>query len=284
MGNIRFGTLTHMQTIPAPESGMGFDLNRDTETTELVSGGRSIYRAPSGYKSYSMSWKGGTEGLQGLMDMHAGEYGRGPFYMYDPRYENDNLLPAKWANSYQLAYTVNGWGRPTVSIGYEPSQSGMAVYFSRQVNDPTYLSTYSQASTIVPVEQYKALYLQAHGTVLSGVAGIDWVGIDSSGQASEPTLLTPDATGNPTQILTADHSYVAIGLSLHLEAGSNLALWHMDLSHNICGSAQRSGKGVGPVHFDGTMKGTLVGTKVGRIGLAIDLIEVQKQLIPWTVV
>ena len=56
MSCFRFGPQGHMVEIPAPLSGMGFDLERDVTTSELVSGERSVYRTPLGFKSFSMDW------------------------------------------------------------------------------------------------------------------------------------------------------------------------------------------------------------------------------------
>src|SRR6266566_4949741 len=94
-----FGTLGHMLPIPYPQSGMGWDHAHDGEETSLVSGGRHVYRAPTPYRKYKLSYSGGTAGLQNLVDIHSGVYGPGPFYMLDINYSGGNLLPTRWASA-----------------------------------------------------------------------------------------------------------------------------------------------------------------------------------------
>lgn len=112
---IYFGLPGNVQVIPYPESGMGFDNTVDAEVTNLLSGGRSVFRPPTAFKAFNMSWKSNTAGLAPLLDMYNGEYGQGPFFMNDPTASQNNCLPARWANSWQLAHLSNGWCRPVVN-------------------------------------------------------------------------------------------------------------------------------------------------------------------------
>lgn len=110
-----FGIPGNIQTIPYPESGMGFDNAVDAEVTNLVSGGRSVFRTPTAFKTLKLSWKGGTAGLASVIDMYNGQFGQGPFFMNDFTATQNNVLPSRWANSWQLAHQCNGWCKPVVN-------------------------------------------------------------------------------------------------------------------------------------------------------------------------
>ena len=71
-----FGPIGRQVEVPWPLSGMGSDVNLYTETTELLSGEVSVYRAPVTYKTYNMSWKTSSQKLQPMIDVYSGVYGR----------------------------------------------------------------------------------------------------------------------------------------------------------------------------------------------------------------
>lgn len=112
---IYFGVPGNIQIIPYPESGMGYDNAVDAEVTALVSGGRSVYRPSTAFKTLKLNWKGSTAGLANVIDMYNGQFGQGPFYLNDPTMTQNNILPSRWANSWQLAYQCNGWCKPVVT-------------------------------------------------------------------------------------------------------------------------------------------------------------------------
>lgn len=266
---------------------MDFGLSRDTEVTSLISGGRTVYRAPTGYKSYGMSWGGKTMGLQSIVDMYEGAYGEGPFYMFDPRYENDNLLPARWATPSQLAHTLGGWRRPQVLSSGDPTTGdGRQLYLSSLASEQVTPSTSRFATTTVLLKQYQSVYLSAHGysspPKVPGVldSGIEWRGIRKDGTVGEKIIFTPNGSGNQKQILTPDHDYIAIRISLLVPRGGYLSLTHMDVSHSPMTDGLRSGKGVGPVQFSDDMQGTLIGAKVDRIGLSVGIVEIETDMTP----
>jgi hypothetical protein len=113
-----FGAPGNIQEIPYPKTGMGFGSNVDAEVTALVSGGRSVYRAPTAYKTLDMSWRTNSTALQHVIDMYNGQFGPGPFYITDPTANQLYVLPARWANSWQLAHVSNGWGRPFIDSSF----------------------------------------------------------------------------------------------------------------------------------------------------------------------
>ena len=273
---MRFGPLNNVKEVPAPLSGMSFGLNRDTEITELVSGGRSIYRAPTSYKSFDMSWKGGTEGLQQLVNMYTGVFGDGPFYMADPRYETDNLLPQRWASTYQLATTLNGWGSPTVTTGVTAAYSGKALKITRAASAlPTY-NEVPQATQVVLVKQGESVFVNVSASKWGGTAWLRWRGIKADGTYSAPT----DIWGG-IEVLPVGHEYIAVAISLYLAPGASMLVNWISVAQGVPISGERAGRGVGAVQFTGNIQGNLVGNKVDRIGLTVGVTEVEQAPIPW---
>lgn len=111
---VYFGVPGAVREIPAPETGLGFSSNAEAEVTQLISGGQSVWRPATAYRSFDMSWRGSSKSLRTLVDMFNGQYGPGPFYLTDPSANQLNVLPPRWANSWQLAHQANGWCRPVV--------------------------------------------------------------------------------------------------------------------------------------------------------------------------
>lgn len=269
---IQFGPLHALQNIPAPQSGMGADTKRDGETVELLTGGRVIYRKPTSHKAFKMDWKGGIAGLQPLMDVFEGAYGSGPFYMRDPRYKDDNLLPARWAASYQLAHVANGWANSAEVA--DTSAATRAAKFTVLATDTTTASTHKITTTRVLVEPGRPLYLGAWGSATGG-AMVKWAGILADGSPTVSGSVVPDDYGNTTMLVSGDHTLLAVELSLYVPQGSVLTLNHLDLSHDKCVSQTRSGKGVGAVNFSSDITGDFIGGVTGRIGMSVELTEVE---------
>lgn len=139
-----FGVPGNIQEIPLPKTGMGIDLETDTEVTQLVSGGRSVYRAPTGFKSFNMTWATTASRLRHLTDMYGGQFGPGPFYMTDPSVDQENVLPASWSNGWQLAHQGNGWCRPRVLSTPMPTTPSQLLYRTNRA------AVFTQATTGTP--------------------------------------------------------------------------------------------------------------------------------------
>lgn len=266
-----FGPLGHMVEIPAPKSGMGFDLNRDVTTSELVSGGRTVYRAPTGYKSFDMSWAGGTTGLGEFMDMYEGAYGNGPFYMLDPRSENQNLLPARWASCWQLGHIAGGWGRPLVGDqqGGVLTPEGKEVKFTGIADSSNLNYVNSPFRLVVPVEAGKSYNARCWG---AATGGAQLLAAPMYGEAEGTPTVVPLTGANSSVFENA----TAVRFRIYLPAGSTLTLRHMEFGVPFTdGKMFHMGRGVGAVQFSGPMQGSLTGTKVDRIGLSVALTEVE---------
>jgi hypothetical protein len=266
-----FGPLGRMVAIPYPESGMAFDSTLDLSEDKLLSGGLSVYRPSTTYKRFSMTWQGGASGLQPLIDMHAGAYGNGPFYLTDPMAAKSNLLPTRWASSWQLATVANGWGAPVVS-NQTNTPEGQQVTFS-----PDNGKAPNIAFPLIPGQP---IYLKAWGS-RTGTGAISVYGLRKSDltwvQLADcvPTLTNEAAT----QFMADDSVYSAIKLTLYCPSSSTLVLQHIDLystPYSFPTTGFRMGRGVGALQFTGNMAGKLTGLLVDRIGLTVDLKEVQR--------
>lgn len=273
---MRFGTLANLKDFPAPKSGMGFGLNHDVTTSELVTGGRAAYRSPVGYKTFNMSWAGGTENLGDFMDIFEGAYGNGPYYMLDPRSKGQNILPARWASPWMLGHVANGWGKPFVS------QNGTTAYpeshdvtFTHGVGVPA-TKFNSPFSTTVLLEDGVNYNFRVWG-VATGGAQLRATAY-SQGVAETPISLPLSSSGATSADFTTYKG--GVKLSLYLPAGSTLKLQHIELMAQVDGLYPEDkpfhlGRGVGAVQFTGNIQGNLVSNKVDRIGLSVEVTEVE---------
>jgi hypothetical protein len=281
-----FGVPGAIKEVRPPESGMTFVSDVDYEETSLVSGGRSIWRAPTAFKSFNMSWKTGSAGLRHLINIYNGQFGPGPFYMTDPSIGQENVLPARWSNCWQLAHQTNGWGKPVVTP-WPVSQFPTATQYetSRRV-------TFKQApvGSQVPVEGVlrtrlirvpgKAYRLAAVGTATGG-AGIRVRGYNASTDAW--TLITTHVMFNGVGvevIAAANTTYSLIELDIYLPLGSTLMLYGMtlgtvDYQTLTPNEFMPPGQGIGPVQFSSNADGNLVSAVIDRVGLSLDFTEVQ---------
>jgi len=265
---------------------MSFVSTVDNEVTELVSGGRSVYRAPTAFKTFNMSWKSGSAGLAFLIDVYNGQFGTGPFYLTDPSAGQSNVLPARWSNCWQLAYQTNGWCKPVVTPW--PASQVPSPYQYRSNRRVTFRQ--APVGSQVPVEGVlktrhirvpgKAYRLAACGTATGG-AGIRVRGYNAS--TDSWTLLTTFVTftGVSSEIISAANTtYSMIELDLYMPLGSTLMLYGMtlgsvDYQTLYPGDWMPVGQGVGAVQFTSTSDGNLVSSVIDRIGLSLDFTEVQ---------
>lgn len=257
------GTMEHMLPVPYPESGMDWNIEGTFEKTDLLSGGQHIYTSPTTYRTYSLSWKGKTPGLQNLIDLYTGLYGKGPFYLQDFNYAGGNILPARWASTYQLRF-VTDWCTPrntpsTVAL------SGQAATFTNRGAYPVLGELLE-----LPAVPGRDLYFKAWG---SGTGGIRISKKDSTtGAWGNIVDYSPSAT--PTELPIAMTGYSAIRLELMCSSGENLTLDHINLSTDV-GADMQPGLGVGKVMFSNTLGGNITSTVIDRIGLAFDLVEIE---------
>jgi hypothetical protein len=290
---------------------MGSDVNLVTETTTLLSGEQAVYRAPVTYKTYNMSWRGGAMKLQPLVDVYAGIYGSGPYYITDSLagVQGYNLLPAKWAASHLLAHVCNGWGDPVVST-QTLTPEGRQVTFTGNADDPDEFPT----PIVVPVIPGQPLYTSTWGS-RTGTAAVRVYRYKRSTRAwTRDFTLVPTVTNDvPTLLVTQAEAnandVAAVKLVPYNPTGSVLTLAHIDLAINdyrtytpyIYGldpalypsltlypgmllfpagpntnTMFRAGMGTGPVQFTGVLGGKLDSAVIDRIGFSVDICEVSR--------
>ena len=281
-----FGIPGNIQEIPYPVSGMGFDSNVDTEVTELVSGGRSVYRAPTAFKTLSPNWRSNSTNLAHLIDMYNGLWGPGPFYITDPTASQLNVLPSRWANSWQLAHQANGWCRPVIQTGWYPP---VTPDFKEPLSDRRVKFTQAASGSTVKLEGVvrnriirvpgKGYWLAAHGTATGG-AGIKVRGFNQSTKAWVALTTFTTFTGAVTSILSSgDTTYTMLELDVYMPLGSTLILKGLALSTLAYTGTESPymprGTGIGAVQFDNVAGGELVSSVIDRIGLSLSFTEVQ---------
>jgi hypothetical protein len=283
-----FGVLENIQEIPAPKSGMGFASETDTEVTELVSGGRSVYRAPTAFKSFNMTWGSNSAKLRHLIDLYNGQFGPGPFYLTDPTASLLNVLPPRWSNGWQLAHQSGGWCRPTVNSASVqlPSDAFPSQAFTNRYAEFTQVA----AGSSVPLEGVlktrviripgKAYHFIVDGSATGG-AGIKVRGYNGT-TGVWTTLQTVGAGSfNISHVMVADTNTTTtmIELDVYMPLGSTLQVFGMCLGTTPVyesGSAWMPvGTGIGAVQFASSAGGELVSSTIDRIGLSLDFIEVE---------
>lgn len=268
-----FGTLDHMQPIPYPESGMGWDFARDTEETALLSGGRHVYEAPTPYKKFSLTYKGGTAGLQHIIDTYTGVYGRGPYYALDFNYAGGNQLPTRWASAYMLKEIAGGWCAPLVAPAPN-ALAGEAVTF-------TNLGLFPELgeSLILPCVPESPTYLRIWGSRTGTAAVQVSLRNASTGEWGSSTEYVPTSSATEAVIISPEDgiagTYNAIKLRLRVPAGGTLTLDHFNLMDTPGVIPQKPGLGVGGMKFTTALSGNIQTKAFDRIGLALDLVEVE---------
>lgn len=273
MKTMLFGPLGRMLPIPYPESGMGWDHNRDTEVTTLVSGGRHVYEAPTPFKSFKLEYKAGTADLQNLVDIFTGAYGTGPYYLVDFNYSAGNILPTRWASAGMLRHVAGSWGAP-VGVPSSVALTGEASVFSNLGQFPD-----TGISQIVATVPGAPAYLRLWGT-RTGSASVRTSVLDAVTNVwSSPVNHVPSASpGSVAVISAADgeaNTYSAIKLELYVPSGSTLTLDHINLTGSTGDSSRQPGRGVGAVSFTENLSGNIQTKRFDRIGLSLDLVEVE---------
>lgn len=268
-----FGPIGKMLPIPYPEADMGWDFKRDTEETTLLSGGRHVYTAPTPFKAYKLAYKGGTADLQNLVDIYNGVYGKGPYYLLDFNYTAGNLLPTRWASAYMLAYVAGSWCVPVVSAS-ATALAGEAVTFTNLGLFPAL-----GVSQIVATVPGQPAYLHLWGT-RTGTASVQTSVLNAStGVWSTPVVRVPSATPSQVEIISAAegiaNTYSAIKFQLNCPSDSTLTLDHINLSTVTGENTRKPGLGVGAVSFTSYLSGNIVTKRFDRIGLSLDIVEVE---------
>lgn len=269
---IRIGYPGNTFEIPAPSTGMNFASNSDTEVTELDSGGRFVYRKPTTFKSFNMSWRSVTPMMQPLIDMYNRRYGDQPFYLQDMRGGQGNILPARWAYCYQLASLFGAVGRAeTLNFG-NPYVRFTGNRYYRESGAPT---------TMHMLLEGHNHYLAAFGTATAGAGVIYRLHNKTTGVWGSWTLRAPQVVGTaPLNVCTAVQSqtYDFIEIGLRLTPTGVLTLTNMDFSTTDYRSSEeplRHSEGVGALEFTNTLDGELVMLRAQKIGLSVDMTEVE---------
>lgn len=273
MKTMLFGPLGRMLPVPYPESGMGWDHNRDTEETTLVSGGRHVYEAPTTHRRYKLDYKAGTADLQNLVDIYTGVYGKGPYYLVDFNFSAGNTLPTRWASAHMLRHIVNDWADP-VGVPSTASLAGEAVTFTNLGQFPDV-----GISEIIPTVPGAPAYLHLWGT-RTGTASLRTSVLNAAtGVWSTPINHVPSASPAQSVVISAAdgtaNTFSAIKLELYVPAGSSLTLAHINLTGTSGNSTPLPGRGVGAVSFGTNLSGNIVTKRFDRIGLSLDLVEVE---------
>jgi hypothetical protein len=262
---MKLGPLGNFLDVPWPESGMNWNMERTAEVTNLISGGRSVYLSPTPYRSYKMSWKGGTPGLSNLVDLYNGVYGTGPFYVLDPNYrDTDNLLPTRWATSSMLHAVAGSWCQPLVVSG--AGLDGLAANFANPGTFPELGVKQTVAlSPGVPVS------VMVWGSA-SGGAGITLERLTDAGVWESLPDYVP--TSSPAGVaLAPDTGYQAVRLGLRVPSGGSLTVAHASVAQ---APSKTPGRGVGAVLWSGALSGNIVTRTFDRIGLALDMVEIEQ--------
>lgn len=256
--------------VPYPESGMGFNTEGNSEVTDLFSGGRHVRLAATTYKTFNMSWSAWSDDMQGLVDLYNKRYGNRAFYLTDPQ-ATGNLLPARWAYSYQLAHVARGQGTPTIDTS--------ALVPKSVFTDKFWSSEY--LTTRVLVQTGQDHYLKVWGT-RTGSAGIRY---RLHGASAAPgtwgswNTLVPDMVDATaaTLVCSAATSETTdfIELQVYVPSGGTLSLSHMDLGNTAGVTTQRPAEGVGALRFTNTLQGELVSSRIKRIGMSVDVTEIE---------
>ena len=265
MSAMKLGPLGNFLDVPWPESGMNWNMARASEVTDLVSGGKHVYTAPTPYRTYKMSWKGGTSGLSDLVDVVTGVYGRGPFYLLDPNYrDTDNLLPTRWATSSMLHAVAGSWCQPLEVDG--DGLDGLAASFA---NAGVFPDLGVKQTLAVPAGV--PLSVSVWGSA-SGGAGVTLERLNTAGTWEALPDYTPSSIPAAVALVPAT-GYQAVRLGLRVPAGGALTVAHASVAQT---PTKTPGRGVGAVCFTSDLSGNILSRTFDRIGLALDMTEIEQ--------
>ena len=264
---MKIGYPGRMFEIPYPSSGMGFSNNSDAETLELDSGGRFVADKATTFKTFNMSWRSTTPKLQPLIDIYNKRYGSAPFYIQDMNGGEGNILPARWAYPEQLVAIHGACGDAVYTGG------GFASF-------RTSLYAGQAPSIKVPVLMGKPLYLAVFNNSTRGDMPIRYRLWDEYGRADDWKLCRYTKVGEaPVTVVDRTLSQLVefIEIQVNLD-GNGHQIYFMDLSTSDYRSFDypyRSAEGVGGLRFTNVLDGELTMLKAQRVGLSVDLMEVQ---------
>jgi len=263
---MKIGYPGKMFEIPYPSSGMGFSNNSDAETLELDSGGRFVADKATTFKTFNMSWRSTTPKLQPLIDIYNKRYGSAPFYIQDMNGGEGNILPARWAYPEQLV-AIHG-------------ASGDAVYSGDHARFYGTRFSAQAPSVKIPVLMGKPFYLAVFNNTTRGDMPIQYRLWDEYGRADDWKPCRYTKVGEAPAVVvdrTLSQLVEFIEIRVNLD-GNNHSIYHMDLSTSDYRSFDypyRSAEGVGGLKFTNVLDGELTMLKAQRIGLSVDLMEVQ---------
>jgi len=268
-----FGPIGRMLPIPYPEADMGWDTNRDVEETALLDGGRHVYEAPVPYRRYKLQYKGGTADLQNLIDIYNGVYGKGPYHLLDFNFSAGNILPTRWASAYMLKHIVGAWCAPVLSAS-TTALAGQQVTFTNNGQ----FSDAGEDLTVACVPG-QPIYLHLWGSATgSGAVTVSLLNA-STGTWTSPVSYVPGSSPSEVEVIStaegAANTYSAVKLQLVCPSGSTLTLDHVNLSTISGDNSRKPGMGVGAVSFTNSLSGNIVTKRFDRIGLSLDLVEVE---------
>lgn len=258
-----------MFDIPAPSSGMGFANNSDTETLELDTGGRFVVDKSTTYKSFNMSWRSSTPKLQPLIDIYNKRYTNAPFYIQDMHKGEGNILPARWAYPRQLAAIHGAAGNAKYSGGFASFEGNRFMLNAPTLlvpifnGSPLYLAVFKSFGSLTG----SPMQFRLHEAEASNWT--EWMDVPYTAPNAAPFLLC-------TREASQDFDFVE--LRVNLTPTNSIAINHMDLStsdYRSWDEVYRSAEGVGGLKFTNALDGDLTMLKTKRIGLSVDLTEVQ---------
>lgn len=261
-----FGPLGNLLEVPYPQTGMDWSHGVDAEETQLVSGGRHVYRAPTPYRSYHVEYKAGTPGLRNLIDIYSGVYGPGPFYLHDFNWTGGNLLPTRWASGHMLAAVAGNWCLPQ-TVASTLSLSGLAATFTNTGMFPASGPT----QTVLALDGVP-LHLRMWGSATGGA--VIKTERFAAGAWTDVADFTPSAS--PSALQLSDGTADAVRLRLHVPSGGTLTVAHANLTESATGTAKLPGLGIGAVSCTSVLSGTINTKAFDRIGLSLDLVETEQ--------
>lgn len=276
------GTVGHVKGVPHPLTGAGIGDNSDSEIRELLSGARTSWRAPVTYQTLSLSWKGTREALSHMRDLYNKRWaGPGHFWITPPDVEEDgNLLPMRWSVGHQLAYVLNGLGRPQISQGAaiikggpdwaSALSAGSMPYFQAIVEPgtPYYFGMIGSSNGLTSDQ---GVVVQAHR---SNAAASVWETLGTfrtSTGASAMRVLS--------EAQSADYDFIRLGFNMGMSSLTSLSITALELSHIDYGTEEeatlRPGTGLGAVQFTSNLEASIISNKINRKGISAELTEVE---------
>jgi hypothetical protein len=276
-----FGTREYMTWVVCPAVNMGASKAGWFSKTDYLNGGAAIKRSTAAHKEYELSWEMKTRAeLRLITDFADQLWGTGALYWADPFVMDANMLPQSWASPFMGALDgiiLNGKTDRPMSVDTATNAFG---YPSKSA---TYtVGSETKPSVWVPIPPGYTAWVGVHGVAGTGgtVVVTPTTGPATSGAAVNPAMLS---VATNVRVNQSFDSTAWTGITVSLGGTGTVTLSGIIVQLLPTGQAPQtgnyiSGQGHSGCQFSEQPQLVQYNAAIDRVGLSVNLVEVQQWL------